>query len=158
MLFLRLLRSVTAIIAGIMVISLIAESMELGLVTVVHGELTTDPDTYFAIRNRPWFLCTKLAYNTMSAVVGGYVAVWLAGYRPVEHAMTLGGIQSLAFLWALSQPDLMRWTPLWMWLLLMFLSFLGILLGARLWARRASPARAQSSPLHTLNAEQSCLE
>ena len=149
MLLLRIARSLIAIIAGMMVISLIAEVIEMGLVTMVHGELTTDPETYFTIRNRPWFLCTKLAYNTMAAVAGGYVAIWLTGYRPVEHALTLGGIQSLAFLWVLSQPDLMRWTPLWMWLLLMLLSFLGILSGARLRTRGASPAPALSSPLHT---------
>ena len=79
MILIRTFRSLMAMTAGIMLISLVAEAIEFGLVTMINGAMTTDPESYFAIRNRGWFLCVKLIYNTAAAVAGGYAAAWIAG-------------------------------------------------------------------------------
>ena len=43
----QILRSVCAVFAGLVLISVIVEPLEFGLVPLVNGEVTTDPDTYF---------------------------------------------------------------------------------------------------------------
>ena len=136
----RLLRSILAIVVGIVVISMVVEALEFGLVTLINGEPTTDPDAYYAVRNRRWFLAVKLLYNTGAAVGGGYLAALIAGYAELKHGIAMAVVQTLAFAWALAQPELSRWTPGWMWAALISLTFAGILVGARLRAERPSAA------------------
>jgi hypothetical protein len=49
----QILRSILAVLAGLVLISVIVESLEFGLVTLVNGEVTTDPDSYLRVRNTP---------------------------------------------------------------------------------------------------------
>jgi hypothetical protein len=62
------LRSVLAVVVGLAVISLIAESVEFGLVTLVNRGVTTDQAVYFGVRNQPAFLAAKVVYNTAAAI------------------------------------------------------------------------------------------
>lgn len=135
-----LVRSILGIVAGIVAISAVVEGLEFGLVTLINGEPTTDPEAYYSVRNRPWFLAAKLIYNTAAAVGGGYLAALIAGYEEVKHGIGLAVLQTAAFLFALSQPDISRWTPVWIWVGLITLTLLGILAGARLRAARRSDA------------------
>ncbi|MBL8514746.1 MAG: hypothetical protein JNJ55_12220 [Betaproteobacteria bacterium] len=132
----RILRSIFGVVAGLILVSMLVEGLEFGLVTAIHGKPTKDPVVYFAIRNQGWFLGFKLVYNTAAAVVGGFVAAWIAGYAPVKHGVALAIVQTLAFGWALTQPDVRQTTPDWAWLALIVVSFAGIVWGARLRARR----------------------
>jgi hypothetical protein len=133
----RIARSAAGILAGLFLISTLVEVLEFGLVNSLRTEPITGPDAYYAIRNRGWFLALKLVYNTAAAIAGGFVAALIAGYALVRHGLALAIIQTMAFAWALSQPEMRQWTPLWMWFALMTLSFGGILLGARLRAARS---------------------
>jgi hypothetical protein len=74
----QILRSMFAVFAGLVLLSVIVEPLEFGLVTLVNGEVTTDPDIYFRVRNTPAFLAAKVVYNTAAAIVGGWVAARLA--------------------------------------------------------------------------------
>jgi hypothetical protein len=118
-------RSAMAVFAGLVLISLLVESLEFALVTLVNRGVTTDPDIYFSVRNQPAFLAAKLVYNTAAAIVGGLVAAWLARRAPVVHGMVLAAIQTAAFGWALANPALRRSTPDWMWVCLIVLTFAG---------------------------------
>ncbi len=143
----RILRSLLGIVAGIVVISMVVEALEFGLVTLINGEPTTDPDVYYAVRNTPGFLALKLLYNTAAAVAAGYLAALIAGYAEVKHGLALAVVQTLAFAWALTQPEVSRWTPGWMWAALIVLTFGGIVLGARLRAARAL-GRSRRGPVN----------
>ena len=81
------------------------------------------------------FEATKL---TLSAVLAGYVTARLARRAPMAHGLALGLVQTAAFGWALANVELRKWTPDWMWVALIVLTFAGILIGARLWVRRRS--------------------
>jgi len=132
----RHVRSVFAVLVGLLLISAIVEPLEFGLVTLVHGRVTTDPETYFTVRNQPWFLAVKLAYNTAAAVAAGFVTGWIAGRRAVPHGVALAVTQTAAFVWALASPQIRRTTPDWMWVALMLLTFAGIMSGALIQRRR----------------------
>ena len=116
------LRSVVAVAVGLVLLSLIVELVEFGLVTTAHGAVTTDPVVYFGVRNQAWFLAAKLAYNTAAAVVAGYVTARLAGRAPTAHGLALALVQTAAFAWALANAEIRKWTPDWMWISLMLLT------------------------------------
>lgn len=134
-------RSVSAIVVGMVLITLIVEGLEFLLVTLVSGGLVTETDAYFAIRNRPPFLAAKLAYNGAGALLGGWVTARIAGRRPRTHGAFLAAIQTVGFLVGIADPAIRATGPLWMWITLTPLMAAGILLGAVLEGRRRNPAR-----------------
>jgi hypothetical protein len=140
------LRSVLAVVAGLVLISLIVEPIEFLLVGLLNRGLTTDPDIYFQVRNQPAVLAAKLVYNTAAAIVGGWVAAWVARRAPVAHGIVLAGIQTAAFGWAVANPALRRSTPDWMWACLIVLTFAGIIVGALLQSRRIALAAGRPAP------------
>lgn len=142
----RMLRSVLAVLAGLVVISVLVESIEFALVALVNGGATTDPDTYFRIRNQPAFLAAKLVYNTAAAIVGGFLAAWLARRAAVAHGIVLAVVQTAAFGWALANPAIRRSTPDWMWACLIVLTFAGIVVGSLLQSRRIELADRSPVP------------
>jgi hypothetical protein len=117
-------------------ISVLVEGIEFGLVTIINGQPTTDPATYYAVRNRGWFLILKLLYNGLAAFGGGYIAGAIAGYAERRHGIALAIVQTVAFLWALTQPEMRRWTPAWLWLMLIVVSIVAILFGSQRRERR----------------------
>ena len=133
----QILRSIFAVFAGLVLISVIVEPLEFGLVTLANGEVTTDPDIYFRVRNTPALLATKVVYNTAAAIVGGWVAARLAPRAPMAHGLVLAVIQTVAFGWAFVTPALRRSTPDWMWACLIVVTFAGIMTGALLQRHRA---------------------
>lgn len=136
-----MLRGVLAVITGLLLISVLVEAIEFGLVTAINGGITTDPVVYFGIRNRPSFLALKLVYNTAVAVLGGYVAAWILGHSERMAGLALAAVQTLSFGWALLNPDLRQWSPIWLWIALIAVSVFGILQGARLREAKVSGAR-----------------
>lgn len=144
----KVLRSVVAVLAGLVLISAIVEPLEFMLVALVNGQPTTDPDRYIAVRNQPVFLAAKLLYNTVAAVGAGFVTARLAPRAGVRHGIAVAIIQTVAFGWAVASPELRRTTPDWMWAALIPLTAAGIVLGALLFERRRIPlggTPAQSS-------------
>ncbi len=92
----RFLRSVLAIFAGIVAISVVVEGLEFVLVALVRGEPTTEPEAFYAVRNAAWFLAVKLVYNTGAALGAGYLAALIAGYAEFKHGLVLAAVQTLA--------------------------------------------------------------
>ena len=137
----QILRSIFAVFAGLVLISVIVEPLEFGLVTPVNGEVTTDPDIYFRVRNTPALLAAKLVYNTAAAIVGGLVAARLARRAPRAHGLVLAVIQTVAFGWALVTPALRRSTPDWMWACLIVMTFAGVMTGSLLQRHRTLAKR-----------------
>ena len=139
-------RSVVAVLAGLVLISVIVESFEFALVALVNRGVTTDPDIYLRVRNQPAFLAAKLVYNTAAAIIGGLVAAWLARRAAVAHGMVLAVIETAAFGWALATPALRRSAPDWMWAALIVLTFAGINAGSLFQRRRVPLANKPLQP------------
>src|SRR5262249_37211489 len=127
-----ILRSVLAVLVGLILISIVVEALEAMLVLAVHGGLTTDPVVYFGVRNRPWFLALNLVYNTAAAIFGGFLTARIAGRLGLTHGLILAIVQTVAFLYALAMPDMRQWTPTWMWIALIVVTAAGIVYGARI--------------------------
>lgn len=122
-------RTILSLFLGLFAISILVESLEFVVVAIANGAVTTDPEIYVSVRNQTWILIGKLFYNSAGAFVGGYLAARLAEYAPLKHGAALAVIQTLAFVWALSQPEIRITTPDWMWALLIPLTAVAIVMG-----------------------------
>ena len=140
----QIVRSVLSVVVGLAVLSLVAEGIEVAIVTAVHGaSAMSSPDIYFAVRNHTGILVAKFFYNTGSACLAGYVAAWIAGRAPGAHGAALALIQTAMFIWGMALSEFAGTTPVWVWVPLI------PLMGAALWlgalaqgrSRRSSPAR-----------------
>lgn len=116
--------------------SLVAEGIEMGIVTALHGSFTQDQAVYFSVRNRPAVLMAKLAYNTVAAFLAGYAAAWVAGRAALLHGAVLAIIQLALFIWGMVFSEYAGTAPTWAWLALVPLMGMGILLGAHSQRRR----------------------
>lgn len=130
------IRSLLGVVAGILLISLIAESIEFGLVSFVHGSTVTDPEVYFGIRNRPGMLLAKLVYNNGAAVLGGHVAAWIAGRAHLAHGAVVAVLQVGFLVWGMTLSEFAGTTPAYAWVTLAVTMFVAILYGAWLRSKR----------------------
>ena len=124
---LRALRSVGAIIAGLVTVAAPAIAID----ALLHGT-----GFYPALTDAQpaWTLAVALAYGTVFTIAGGYVAAWVAGRRPIAHGVALGligivlGTLGVVTMWHLGD----HWYPI----ALVLLALPSTYLGARLFARR----------------------
>jgi hypothetical protein len=116
--FLNILSFILGLILGLAVISLLAEGIEFGLVTLVNGGITSDQDVYFEIRNRPWFLFLKFIYNGLALYAGGWLAAKIALRWKLTCVVTLAIVQLVSFFWGMTLSEFAGTTPFWAWTLL----------------------------------------
>ena len=132
----RYIRGALGVVAGMLFITVAVEALEWTLVTAIHRAPTTDPETYYGIRNGRVFLLVKLLYNTAGAMGGGYLAARIAGGAERGVGVALALIQAGALVAAMFNPDLSRFAPSLLFPTLAVVSFAGVIAGAHLAARR----------------------
>jgi hypothetical protein len=105
------IRSIGAVLAGLVTVFVLS----LGTDVVLHatgvfpgwGKVMSDAMFVFAT-----------AYRLLYGVIGGYVTAWLAPYRPMRHALTLGivglfiSIAGAAATWNAGPEFGPKWYPL----------------------------------------------
>jgi len=134
------LRSIIAVLGGIALVSLIVEPLEFSLVNAISDEPITDMAGYFAVRNQPGILAAKVVYNTLAAVLGGYMTAKLAGTEEMRHAGVAALAQTAAFLWGFTAGEYASYTPVWMRVTLVLVTGPAMMAGA---AIRANAARVR---------------
>ena len=129
-------RLVAGTLVGLVAITFVAESIEFLIVRVLSGKsfdyLSTHQDEYFEIRNQSGILITKLLYNSVAAIIGGYLMAWIARAHARIGLAILIGIQVIALVWGGFFSELSETGPLWMWLALIVLTPAGIYVGCRI--------------------------
>lgn len=130
-----LIRSIAALVAALVAISVLVELIELALIVAVNGGMPAGEDQYFAVRNRPVILAAKFLYNAAGGFAGGLLVARIAGRRPVAHGVTLAAIQGALLVWAMLHPQLGRTAPLWAWVAFALTTCAGIVGGA-MWVSR----------------------
>ena len=138
------IRSIVAIIGGIAVISLLVEPLEFFLVSAVAGGPIMDMEGYFGIRNRPGILAAKLVYNTLAAVLGGYMTAKIAGVREMTHAAVAALAQTAALIWGFTLGEYAPYTPVWMRAALIVLTGPAMMGGAWVCASARAVHRSES--------------
>ena len=132
--------SVLSVLAGLAVLSIIAEGIEVAIVSAVHGASTmSSPETYFAARNHTGILVAKFFYNTAAAGLAGYAAAWIAGRAPRAHGAGLALIQTALLVWGMVFSTYAGTTPAWVWVPLI------PLMGGALWLGALAQGRSRRS-------------
>jgi hypothetical protein len=129
------IRSIIAVLGGIGLFALVTETLEFVLVTAAAGGSISDMPAYFAVRNRPVILAAKLVYNTMAAILAGYMTAKVAGRRERFHAAVVAIVQTIALVWGFTAGEYASFTPVWMRVALVLTTGPAMMLGASIRAR-----------------------
>ncbi len=140
----KTLRGFAAILISLLLISLLVETIEFLMVTAINGSVTSDPEVYFGVRNRPWPLAMKFLYTLGGGLAGGYAAAWLAGRAEIRHAVILAVVQAAALVWGMTASEYARSAPVWVWTMIIFAVTPAIICGG--WLRARSLSRVKSAP------------
>ena len=106
------LRSAAAVVAGVLLLGFMDQTLQEALVRAIHGGPPADTAAYIAVRNRPVVLGVMVVTHVLAATLAGYILAKVAGVYEVRHAaaaavavtvMYIGGI-------ATSDPGL---PPVW---------------------------------------------
>ena len=139
-------RSVIAVIGGVALISLVVESLEFTLVNAVADEEVLDLAGYFAVRNQPAVLGAKLVYNTLAALLGGYMTAKIAGTAEMTHGGVAALVQTAALVWGFTAGEYASFTPLWTRIALVLLMGPAMMAGAAIRARAAQAQPPADAP------------
>jgi len=141
----KVVRSILAVIAGFVAASVVMMWIESLNGHVLYPELgkaaegLTDREAIRALMaGAPvGMLLVVLLGWVLGSLVGGFLAGWIGRDAPMRHALTLGGLLTLAGI----ANNLMIPPPAWFWIISLVVFLPGAYAGARL-APRSSLARA----------------
>ena len=129
----KVVRLILGVLAGLITITIVTESIEFLIVIIASGEsteeLTTNQKLYFAIRNQPIILISKLVYTTGAGIIGGFLTALISKSLPRPAALVLIVVQLVSLIWAGFISDLSSTGPVWMWVALIILVPSGIYYG-----------------------------
>ena len=136
----KVVRIIIGVVAGLIAITLIAESVEFVTIKIISGksfaELTTDESGYFEVRNTIGILLFKILYSFFAGIVGGYLTSKISLARPQLAIFLLIGIQVLSLIWGGFYSELSQTGPIWMWIYLIIVIPMGISLGHKINVKR----------------------
>ena len=138
-------RSLIAILSGVVLVSVVVEILEFTLVNARAGGGIIDIPGYFAVLNQPGMIAARCAYNAVAALLGGYLAARIAGHREMLHGTIAAVVKSGALIWGFTAGEFAAFTPLPVRIALVLLTGPAMIAGA---AVRASAARGTIQP-HT---------
>jgi hypothetical protein len=124
-----MLRSVMAVVAGIVTLSLTSFGIE-GLLEPVVDRAT--------VQSSALAMSFMFVYSAICVAIGGYVTAWLARCKRMRHTLVMGAIQTALVIPAMiSFPnEAPHETPLWRWLVGMTMIVPAAWCGAKLYMRR----------------------
>lgn len=106
-------RSIAVVVAGLLLLGFIDQTLERTLVMVMaQGATIKDEAAYLAIRNRPMVLTITVVTHGFASLLTGYVIGKLAGVREVHHAASTAALFTLAMILASAAPNVML-PPIW---------------------------------------------
>lgn len=132
------LKSILAIIVGMVVITAVTELIEYAIVSLIMG-VESDPGNpapYFNARNQTTVLIFKHFYNFFGGFCGGYVVTRIVRYKETLHAYLLIVLQLIAIGFAIIQPEIRQWLPISLWVTITLVTCIGIYIGMRLFVWR----------------------
>lgn len=108
-------RSLLAVLAGIVAMTLIAFAVEIparALTLKMFADSFPDPA---ALDSNIFWMLSQAVYTVPALVLGGYVAAWLAPRHGLAHAVAMAVVQELLIVALMFNPP--HPTPGWMWLI-----------------------------------------
>lgn len=137
-------RSILAVLAGIVALTAVAFAFEIPLRWLTLRLFSeTFPDQAALDSNVGWMLSQWL-YTVPAAMLGGYVAAWLAPRRGLAHAIAMAIVQDLLIVVLIFEPP--HPVPPWMWAIALVVTPAAIIFGGYL-RIRPKPAGRGAEPV-----------
>lgn len=132
-------RSILAVFAGIVVSTAVAFVIEIPLgLLMLQLFPRAFPDHAALDSNVGWMLGQWL-YTVPAAMLGGYVAAWLAPGRGLAHVLAMAIVQELLIVVLIFEPP--HPVPPWMWAITLVVTPAAIIYGGYLRTRTKAAAR-----------------
>ena len=106
------LRSIAVIIAGLLLLAFIDQTLERTLVMAIAQAPITGVPEYLAIRDRTGVLAIIIVTHGLAALLTGYVIGRLSGTHEVHHAAITAALATLLLISASASPNVMV-PPAW---------------------------------------------
>ena len=140
-------RSILAVLAGIAALTAVVFAFEIPLRWLTLRLFSqTFPDQATLDSNVGWMLSQSL-YTVPAAMLGGYVAAWLAARRELAHAVAMAVVQDLLIVVLIFEPP--HPVPPWMWAITLVVTPAAIIYGGYVCSRpkaAAQPAKPPAAP------------
>lgn len=108
-----LIRSFVAVMGGVLLYSVVSETLETTLVRAMADGPINDMAAYFAVRNQPVVLVAKTIVGLFTGVLAGYLSAKVAGAEELQHGAATAAIQTAAMVWGYTGGEFAASTPLW---------------------------------------------
>ena len=131
-------RSVIAVLGGIVVISFLTQLLEVPLVNVFASEPIVDMNGYLAARNKPIIHAGLLMIAALTGLLSGYLVAKIAGEYEVRHAAVTAAVQTALLIRGFADPVATATLPAWVKVSLVLVTVPAMVLGAVVRARAAS--------------------
>src|SRR5687767_856487 len=105
------LRSIVAVLAGMMLLNFMDLTLERILVNAVADVVPADEASYVAIRDRPLLLTVTLVSHSLAATLVGYVVAKIAGAHEMRHAVAAAVALTVTFALAFASDNPMLPPP-----------------------------------------------
>jgi hypothetical protein len=105
-------RSIAVVIAGLLLLAFIDQTLERTLVMAIAQAPIKDVPEYLAIRDRAGVLAIIIVTHGLAALLTGYVVGRLAGSHEVQHAAATAAFATLLLISASASPNVMV-PPAW---------------------------------------------
>ena len=137
----KYIRLAIGVVAGMIVISVVAEAIELLVVLGVSGNsyetLRSDSSKYFEVRNQPYILVAKMGYTFFAAALAGLATAKIAGNARKPAIVALTVLQVGLLLWAGFISSMSTTGPREMWIGLCFAVAIGVNTGYKLLSKKS---------------------
>ncbi len=142
------MRGIIGVMGGIVLYLSIAEALETVLVIATADPQPTDIVSYFAARNRAVVLGPKLAYNSLTALLSGYMTARVAGESEMYYGKMAAAVLTVELTWRFLMGENAALTPAWMRAFMVLTTGPAMLVGASLRgrARVAQDADESAAP------------
>jgi len=122
-------RSIAAVIASLLLVAFIDQTLERTLVMAMANAPITDQQSYLAVRNQTSVLTIMIITHAMAALLTGYVLARLAGSYEVQHAAIAAALVMLLLIGASANPNVLV-PPVWVRLTMAAVTLPAMITGA----------------------------
>jgi hypothetical protein len=132
------IRSLIAVLGGIVLTSFLAQLLEVPLVQVLASEPIVDMNGYLAARNKPLIHVGLVTIAVVTGLLGGYLVAKIAGQYEVRHAAFTAAVYTALLIRGFGDPAAGASLPAWVKVSLVVVTGPAMLVGAYVRARADS--------------------
>lgn len=127
-------RSVLAVLAGIVAMTALAFAIEIPIRSLTLGWFSETFADSSALDSHVGWMLSQSLYTVPALMLGGFVAAWLAPHRGLAHSVAMAIVQEILIVALMFAPP--HPVPAWMWAITLLLTPAAIITGSLVFARR----------------------